>query len=232
MFLYKDFSIWGDNSLQVFCVSAHFLSKRHWQLCFILFFQGCYTANTSLYIEKLPSKASAQLFNLQLLHLQTEGPWKAEKTHLSCPVSGEIQEQLLPTWRPAFELISWLFSPQRELLTLCPHRCELTDFPGPSPARQTLLPLLRLKPGLSSHRWARCHLLNPGLPLESPGALPTHHTDAPTGPTQNSVGKASVRSFPNDGQVILMGNQMETSCLNILYEPFQRIQIPGCQVPL
>ena len=108
------------------------------------------------------------------------------------------------------------FSPQRELLTLCPHRCELTDFPSPSPARQTLLPLLRLKPGLSSHRWARCHLLNPRLPLESPGALPTHHTDAPTGPRENSVGRLSL----NTGQVILIGNQVETT-YKVLSEPFQ-----------
>ena len=86
----------------------------------------------------------------------------------------------------------------RELLTLCSHRqCELTDFLGLNPARPTLLPLLRLTPGLSYHRWTRSHVLNPGLCLESPGTLSTNHTDAPLGPTQNSVWRASVRSFPD-----------------------------------
>ena len=113
---------------------------------------GCYIAKTPLHLEKIPSKASAQLFILQPPHLQTERPWKAEKTHVSCLLSGEIQEQSLPTWRPDCGLISWLFSPHRELLTLGSHRpCELTDFPGPNPARPTLLPLLRLKPSLISH---------------------------------------------------------------------------------
>ena len=147
------------------------LRSCHFLLFFLLLclLWGCYVANTPLHLEKIPSKASTELFILQLLHLQTEGPWKAEKTHLSCPVSGEIQEQLLPTWRPAFELISWLFSPQRELLTLCSHRwCELTDFPSPNPARPTLECLLRLKPGLSSHRWTRSHVLKPGPLLRVP----------------------------------------------------------------
>ena len=47
-------------------------------------------------------------------------------------------------------------------------------------------------------------MLKPGLPLESPGALPTHHSDAPTGPRENSVGRAQGRSFPNTDHVILM----------------------------
>ena len=110
--------------------------------------------------------------------------WKDQP--LLSSVSGEIQEKSIPTWRPACELISWLFSPHRELLTLYSHRrCELTDFPGPNPARPTLLPLLRLKLGLSSHRWTRSHVVHPGLCLESSGALPTHHTDAPTEATLN-----------------------------------------------
>ena len=45
---------------------------------------------------------------------------------------------------------------------------------------------------------------------ESPGALPTHHTDAPIGPRKNSVGKAPGRSFPYTGQVTLMGNRWKS----------------------
>ena len=76
---------------------------------------------------------------------------------------------ITPTWRPACELISWLFSPHREILTLCSHRwCELTAFPSPNPARPTLQPLLRLKLVLSSHRWTRSHVVHPGLPLRVP----------------------------------------------------------------
>ena len=132
------------------------------------------------------------------------------------------------SWRPAFELIFWLFSPQRELLTLCSHRwCELTDFPSPNPARPTLECLLRLKPGLSSHRWTRSHVLNPGLSLESPGALPTHHTDAPTGPRQNFVG----RLLLNTGQVILIGNWVETT-YKVLSEPFHEYEPLEVRSPL
>ena len=56
--------------------------------------------------------------------------------------------------------------------------------PDPNPARPTLRPLLGLTPGLSSHKCTRSRILNPGLPFESPGALPTHHTGAPTGPRE------------------------------------------------
>jgi len=35
---------------------------------------GCYAANAHLSFEKIPLRASTQLFNLQPLHLQTEGP--------------------------------------------------------------------------------------------------------------------------------------------------------------
>ena len=99
---------------------------------------GRYAANSHLHIEKIPSKASTQLFNLQRMHLQTEDVEKLEDWPLLTSVSEEIQQQSLPTWRAACERISWLFSPQRELLTLCSHRwCELTDFPGPNPARPT-----------------------------------------------------------------------------------------------
>ena len=59
-------------------------------------------------------------------------------------------------------------------------------------------------------------MLNLGLPLESPGALPTHHTDAPTGPRENSVG----RLLLNTSQVILIGNRVETT-YKVLSEPFQ-----------
>ena len=37
-------------------------------------------------------------------------------------------------------------------------------------------------------RWARSHVLNPGLCLESPGTLPRHHSDAPTGPHRTLLG--------------------------------------------
>ena len=121
----------------------------------------------------------------------------------------------------------------RELLTLGSHRPrELTDFPGPNPARPTLLPLLGLKLGLSSHKRTRSHVLNLGTPLGSPEALPTNHTDAPTGPTQNSVGRASVRSFPDTGHVILIGNQVETTWIKILSEPVQCIQSLEVTSPL
>ena len=102
--------------------------------------------------------------------------------------------------------------------------------PGPNPARPTLRPL-RLTPGLSSHKWTRNHILTPGFSLECPGGLPTHCTDTPREPTWNSVGRASVRSFPDTGHMILMGNQMETTWQKILSEPFQWIQIPGGPVP-
>ena len=121
----------------------------------------------------------------------------------------------------------------RELLTLGSHRPrELTDFPGPNPARPTLLPLLGLKLGLSSHKWTRRHVLNPGLPLEAPGALPTNHTDAPTGPRENSVGRAPGRLSLNTGHVILIGNQVETAWIKILSEPVQCIQSLEVTSPL
>ena len=121
----------------------------------------------------------------------------------------------------------------RELLTLGSHRPrELTDFPGPNPARPTLLPLLGLKLGLSSHKWTRRHVLNPGLPLEAPGALPTNHTDAPTGPRENSVGRVLGRLSINTGHVILIGNQVETTWIKILSEPVQCIQSLEVTSPL
>jgi len=51
------------------------LRSCHFLLFFLLLclLWGCYVANTPLHLEKIPSKASAELFNLQLLHLQTEG---------------------------------------------------------------------------------------------------------------------------------------------------------------
>ena len=103
--------------------------------------------------------------------------------------------------------------------------------PGPNPARSTLRPLLRLTPGLSSHKWTRNHILTPGFSLECPGGLPIHCTGTPREPTWNSVGRASVRSFPDAVHMILMGNQMETTWQKILSEPFQWIQIPGGPVP-
>ena len=122
---------------------------------------------------------------------------------------------------------------QRELLTLCSHRpCELTDFPGPNPARPTLLPLLGLKLGLSSHKRTRGHVLNLGIPLGSSEALPTNHTDAPTGPTKKSVGRAPGRLSLNTGHVILIGNQVETTWIKILSEPVQCIQSHEVRAPL
>ena len=113
----------------------------------------------------------------------------------------------------------------RELLNLCSHRWhELTDFPGPNPARSTLRPLLGLKPGLSSHKLTRSHTLNPGLPLESPGALPTKHTDAPQDQERTLWGG---HWWLTIGHRILM----DTTWLKILSEPFQWIEIPGVQVP-
>ena len=161
---------------------------------------GCYAANAHLSFEKIPLRASTQLFNLQPLHLQTEGPWKAEKTDLSCPLSQERfrSNHVLLGDQPVNLFLDCSFI--RELLNLCSHRWhELTDFPGPNPARSTLRPLLGLKPGLSSHKLTRSHTLNPGLPLESPGALPTKHTDGSTGPRENSVGRALVAyHWPHD----------------------------------
>ena len=52
--------------------SCHFL-------LFCVFSGGCYTANTPLHLEKIPSKASTELFILQLLHLQTEGLEKLKR---------------------------------------------------------------------------------------------------------------------------------------------------------
>ena len=88
-------------------------SKGDLRSCrFLLFFLlcllwECYVANSHLCLEKIPSKTSAHLFNLQPLHLQTKWPWKAEKSPcLLSFVSGEIREQSLPTWRPDCGLIS------------------------------------------------------------------------------------------------------------------------------
>lgn len=165
---------------------------------FLLFFLllcllwGCYVANTPLHLGKIPSKA--QVFNLQPQQLQrTLKSWKR-------PTSPVLSQE-------RFRNNLFLLGDQTVNLFLdCSQRTPnplLTqtmwaDFPGPNPARPTLLPLLRLKLGLSSHRWTSSHVLNPCLPLEAPGALPTHHTDAPTGPRENSVGKLSL----NTGHVI------------------------------
>ena len=88
-------------------------SKGDLRSCrFLLFFLlcllwECYVANSHLCLDKIPSKTSAHLFNLQPLHLQTKWPWKAEKSpRLLSFVSGEIREQSLPTWRPDCGLIS------------------------------------------------------------------------------------------------------------------------------
>ena len=67
--------------------------------------------------------------------------------------------------------------------------------------------------------------------LRMPWRTSTHRTDTPREPTWNSLGRASVRSFPDTGHIILMGNQMQTTWLKILSEPFQWIQIPDGQVP-
>jgi len=76
------------------------------------------------------------------------------------------------------------------------------------------------------------HVLNPGLPLESPGALPTRHTDAPTGPRENSVGRAPGRLSLTTGHVTLMGNRWKTTWPKILSEPVQCIQSHEVRAPL
>ena len=151
-------------------------------------------------------------------------------------VSGETQDNQLPRGDQSINLLSLLstllssYKVPQILLTwgvwaalTCPFKAH---------AEQNLLPLLGLKPGLSSHKWTRSHVLNPGLPLESPGALPTRHTDAPTGPRENSVGRAPGRLSLNTGHVILIGNQVETAWIKILSEPVQCIQSLEVTSPL
>ena len=75
-------------------------------------------------------------------------------------------------------------------------------------------------------------MLNLGLPLESPGALPTHHTDAPTGPRENSVGRALGRLLLTTGHMTLMGNRWKTTWPKILSEPVQCIQSHEVRAPL
>ena len=55
---------------------------------------GRYAANSHLHIEKIPSKASTQLFNLQRMHLQTEDVEKLEDWPLLTSVSDP--------WWPAY----------------------------------------------------------------------------------------------------------------------------------
>ena len=102
-------------------------------------------------------------------------------------VSGEIQDNQLLRGDQSINLLllSTLLSSYKvpQILLTWGVWAALTC-PFKALAEQNLLPLLGLKPGLST-QWTRSHVLNPGLPLESPGALPTRHTDAPTGPREN-----------------------------------------------
>ena len=133
-------------------------------------------------------------------------------------VSGETQDNQLPRGDQSINLLSLLstllssYKVPQILLTwgvwaalTCPFKAH---------AEQNLLPLLGLKPGLSSHKWTRSHILNLGLPLESPGALPTKHTDAPQDQERTLWGE---HWWPTIGHMILMG----TTWLKILSEPFQ-----------
>ena len=151
-------------------------------------------------------------------------------------VSGETQDNQLPRGDQSINLLSLLstllssYKVPQILLTwgvwaalTCPFKAH---------AEQNLLPLLGLKPGLSSHKWTRSHVLNPGLPLESPGALPTRHTDAPTGPRENSVGRAPGRLSLTTGHMTLMGNRWKTTWPKILSEPVQCIQSHEVRAPL
>ena len=138
--------------------------------------------------EITPSEASARL-----LHLPTPTGRRTLKSGKGQPllyfVSGEFQDNQLLCGEQSINLLlllSTLLSSYKvpQILLTWSVWAALTC-PFKAHAEQNLLPLLGLKPGLRSHKWTRSHVLNPGLPLESPGALPAHHTDAPTGPREN-----------------------------------------------
>ena len=149
-------------------------------------------------------------------------------------VSGEIQDNQLLRGDQSINLLllSTLLSSYKvpQILLTWGVWAALTC-PFKAHAEQKLLPLLGLKPGLST-QWTRSYVLNPGLPLESPGALPTRHTDAPTGPRENSVGRAPGRLSLTTGHVTLMGNRWKTTWPKILSEPVQCIQSHEVRAPL
>ena len=149
-------------------------------------------------------------------------------------VSGEIQDNQLLRGDQSINLLllSTLLSSYKvpQILLTWGVWAALTC-PFKALAEQNLLPLLGLKPGLST-QWTRSHVLNPGLPLESPGALPTRHTDAPTGRRENSVGRAPGRLSLTTGHVTLMGNRWKTTWPKILSEPVQCIQSREVRAPL
>ena len=151
-------------------------------------------------------------------------------------VSGEFQDNQLLCGEQSINLLlllSTLLSSYKvpQILLTWSVWAALTC-PFKAHAEQNLLPLLGLKPGLRSHKWTRSHVLNPGLPLESPGALPAHHTDAPTGPRENSVGRALGRLLLTTGHMTLMGNRWKTTWPKILSEPVQCIQSHEVRAPL
>lgn len=186
--------------------------------------------------EITPSEASARLLHL----LPTPTGRRTLKSGKGQPllyfVSGEFQDNQLLCGDQSINLLLLLstllssYKVPQILLTrgvwaalTCPFKAH---------AEQNLLPLLGLKPGLRSHKWTRSHVLNPGLPLESPGALPAHHTDAPTGPRENSVRRAPGRLALTTGHMTLMGNRWRTTWPKILSEPVQRIQSHEVRAPL
>ena len=185
--------------------------------------------------EITPSEASARL-----LHLPTPTGRRTLKSGKGQPllyfVSGEFQDNQLLCGEQSINLLlllSTLLSSYKvpQILLTWSVWAALTC-PFKAHAEQNLLPLLGLKPGLRSHKWTRSHVLNPGLPLESPGALPTHHTDAPTGPRENSVGRALGRLLLTTGHMTLMGNRWKTTWPKILSEPVRCIQSHEVRAPL
>ena len=185
--------------------------------------------------EITPSEASARL-----LHLPTPTGRRTLKSGKGQPllyfVSGEFQDNQLLCGEQSINLLlllSTLLSSYKvpQILLTWSVWAALTC-PFKAHAEQNLLPLLGLKPGLRSHKWTRSHVLNPGLPLESPGALPAHHTDAPTGPRENSVGRALGRLLLTTGHMTLMGNRWKTTWPKILSEPVQCIQAHEVRAPL